>query len=180
MIQDKAAQKNMLSASYIMFLVIKQSLFLRGKLSILLSLFKFLLKYFFTQVFHSSWCIKLILLMMIFILPESGILADMYPGGDEDAQSHRRVERSNSTITTLSVDSALSPVSSTCPTSPTSSISPTTPGSTSPTVYPTTRPPESIPEVPCPSPPAKDTAAKTLLTTEVRARPPFYVLPSDR
>lgn len=92
---------------------------------------------------------------------ESGILADMYPGGDEDAQSHRRVERSNSTITTLSVDSALSPVTSISPASP---VAPTSPTITS---TPVCRPTEVIPEVPCVPPPAKDTAAKTLLTTEV-------------
>ncbi|XP_071552585.1 uncharacterized protein [Panulirus ornatus] len=92
---------------------------------------------------------------------ESGILADMYPGGDDDTQSHRRVERSNSTITTLSVDSALSPVSSASPVSP---VAPTSPSLT--TVSPT-RPTDVIYEVPSMSPTAKDSSAKTLLTTEV-------------
>ncbi|KAK4296919.1 hypothetical protein Pmani_030628 [Petrolisthes manimaculis] len=110
---------------------------------------------------------------------ESGILADMYSGGDDDTQSHRRVERSNSTVTTLSVDSALSPASSTSPTSPTSPFtSPTS--STSPTspISPFTSPPSLLTTVSSPRQPdiiyeahvltpTKDSSAKTLLTTEV-------------
>lgn len=94
---------------------------------------------------------------------ESGILADMYSGGDEDTQSHRRVERSNSTVTTISVDSALSPVPSTSPVSP---AAPTSPSLT--TVLPFTGTSDVIYEVPpTPSTSTKDSTAKTLLTTEV-------------
>lgn len=99
---------------------------------------------------------------------ESGILADMYSGGDEDAQSHRRVERSNSTVTTLSVDSALSPVSSTSPLSSTSLTLPSF------TTNSNMKPSDVIYEAPpaqstTQDPPAttKDPPAKTLLTTEV-------------
>lgn len=98
-----------------------------------------------------------------FIFTESGILADMYSGGDEDTQSHRRVERSNSTVTTISVDSALSPVPSTSPVSP---AAPTSPSLT--TVLPFTGTSDVIYEVPpTPSTSTKDSTAKTLLTTEV-------------
>ncbi|XP_068244385.1 uncharacterized protein [Palaemon carinicauda] len=92
---------------------------------------------------------------------ESGILADMYSGGDEDAQSHRRVERSNSTVTTLSVDSALSPVSSTSPLSPTSLTLPSL------TTVSNMKPSEVIYEAPSPQSVPKESPAKTLLTTEV-------------
>ncbi|XP_042241133.1 uncharacterized protein LOC121878785 [Homarus americanus] len=92
---------------------------------------------------------------------ESGILADMYSGGDDDAQSYRRVERSNSTVTTVSVDSALSPVSSTSP------VSPVAPFSPSLTTVSPIRPTDIIYEAPSVPAIAKDSSAKTLLTTEV-------------
>lgn len=97
-----------------------------------------------------------------FIFTESGILADMYSGGDEDTQSHRRVERSNSTVTTISVDSALSPVPSTSPVSPAAPISPSLT-----TVLPFTGTSDVIYEVPPTPSTSKDSTAKTLLTTEV-------------
>ncbi|XP_047487825.1 uncharacterized protein LOC125038370 [Penaeus chinensis] len=93
---------------------------------------------------------------------ESGILADMYSGGDEDTQSHRRVERSNSTVTTISVDSALSPVPSTSPVSPAAPILPSLT-----TVLPFTGTSDVIYEVPPTPSTSKDSTAKTLLTTEV-------------
>ncbi|XP_066968339.1 uncharacterized protein [Macrobrachium rosenbergii] len=93
---------------------------------------------------------------------ESGILADMYSGGDEDSQSHRRVERSNSTVTTLSVDSALSPVSSTSPISPTSLTLPS-----SFTTISNVKPSDVIYEAPPAQSVPKESPAKTLLTTEV-------------
>ncbi|XP_064115416.1 uncharacterized protein LOC135221652 isoform X2 [Macrobrachium nipponense] len=93
---------------------------------------------------------------------ESGILADMYSGGDEDAQSHRRVERSNSTVTTISVDSALSPVSSTSPISPTSLTLPS-----SLTTISNIKPSDVIYEAPSAQSVPKESPAKTLLTTEV-------------
>ncbi|KAK8723997.1 hypothetical protein OTU49_011388 [Cherax quadricarinatus] len=95
---------------------------------------------------------------------ESGILADMYSGGDDDSQSHRRVERSNSTVTTVSVDSALSPASSVSPTSPVSPVSPLAP---SLIAVPPTRATDVIYEAPSVTPTSKDSSAKTLLTTEV-------------
>ncbi|XP_069194522.1 uncharacterized protein [Procambarus clarkii] len=92
---------------------------------------------------------------------ESGILADMYSGGDDDAQSHRRVERSNSTVTTVSVDSALSPVSSCSPVFP---VAPTSP---SLIMVSPTRPTDVIYETQSVTPTVKDSSAKMLLTTEV-------------
>lgn len=119
---------------------------------------------------------------------ESGIMADMYSPSEDDGQSHRRVERSNSTITTLSVDSALSPASplSLSPISATTStpVSPSSPSSyypshpllTSSMSCPKSSPlpssytvlyetPSSPPATPVTGPHNK--TPKTLLTTEV-------------
>ncbi|KAK7074152.1 Rho guanyl-nucleotide exchange factor activity protein, partial [Halocaridina rubra] len=102
---------------------------------------------------------------------ESGILADMYSGADEDAQSHRRIERSNSTVTTVSVDSALSPVSSTSPLTPTSFSNPS-PHSTAVALDSLSRmsngkPSVAVYETPPSQPSQKEPSTKTLLTTEV-------------
>ncbi|CAL4072951.1 unnamed protein product, partial [Meganyctiphanes norvegica] len=111
---------------------------------------------------------------------ESGILADMYsPGEDDGQQSYRRVERSNSTITTLSVDSALSPSSPSThsPISPLTSSTPislATPSSPSAPSSPSTQIPSHPPltsSVSCPKPSSSPT---NTVIYETPATPPTY------
>lgn len=55
--------------------------------------------------------LQILLQFIILYISESGIIADISLGSDEADGNHWQVERSNSSITSVSLDSSLSPTS---------------------------------------------------------------------